>query len=265
MRRTIIALMVATSLIVFAYSVGHTQPTPIISGNFCVNARTGAMRNQLIKNGIVQACHKGELLAAIINFDSAPTPNSTASPQPSSTPTADPTASASPTPTATPSPQAQQCSGCYVDANGTEIGPTLGTNDAFAETVMLKINGVAMGVPISQQGFVDEGGGTLFYQSADCTGQAYVAVGINATQPYNPIIEVDDGLTAPFTAGSVVWYAQTPLQTFTANSQEGFADPSNPATGVGCYTGNGPQTIQAGLPAHFDLNGLGFVPPFMAQ
>lgn len=263
MRRAIIAAMVVTSLIVFAYSVGHTQPTPGISQGFCFNLKTGAMRNQLIKNGVMQACHKTEFQASIINIESAPSPFSTVSP--SATPTADPTASASPTPSATPTPQAQQCSGCYVDANGTEIGPTLGTNDAFAETVMLKINGVAMGVPISQQGFVDEGGGTLFYQSADCTGQAYVAVGINASQPYNPIIEVDDGLTAPFTAGSIVWYAQTPLQTFTANSQEGFADPSNPATGAGCYTGNGPQTIQAGLPAHFDLNGLGFVPPFMAQ
>ena len=257
MRRTIIALMVLSSLIMFAYSVGHAQPTPSISPNFCFNKITGAMRNQLIKNGVAQACRKTEFLASIINIESAPSPSSTATPSP------DP--SASPTPSATPSPQAQQCSGCYVDANGTEIGPTLGTNDAFAETVMLKINGVAMGVPISQQGFVNEGGGTLFYQSADCTGQAYVAVGINASQPYNPIIEVDDGLTAPFTAGSVVWFAQTPLQTFTANSQEGFTDPSNPATGAGCYTGNGPQIIQAGLPAHFDLNGLGFVPPFTAQ
>src|SRR6185437_10677998 len=125
-----VAVIIAWSLAIIivvsvtAHAASTPKPTPSVTGQFCVSNATGAMRNVLVKNGVVQPCRRNEQLVAIINFDSAPTPapSATSTPAPGAPAPPSPT----PTPTATPTAKAgdpSSCTNCVVDANGTEVGP----------------------------------------------------------------------------------------------------------------------------------------------
>lgn len=283
----LIAFWTAWILAVMAlavYAQPSPKPTPAVTGNFCVNNNTGAVRNMLTKSGVPQSCHKNEQQVAIINFDSAPTPDpapTKGGPAPTPTPSpgdptptpVDPTPTPTATPTATPTVKGDSpCSGCVVDANGKEVGPfDYSGNDAQQQQIVdVAVNGVELGLQVSQSGFVDEQQTgvqlLLGYQSADCSGQAYIVVGSGDVN-VQPIVEVSAVQRGPYVFGNTVLYAQPPWSNVTFGSVQGFADPNQPSTS-GCETpGQAPNlgTWLAGPPASFNLDNLGFTAPFSFQ
>ena len=265
MRTAIIFVMYFIFTVLFAVSaaaLSTPKATPSISGSFCVNNITGAMRNVLVKNGIPQACHKNEQLVAVINFDSAPTA------------TATPIASPSPgEPTPAPSPSPIACQGCVVDANGTEVGPLYPVGaDAQQQTeVLVSINGVPMALPVGEKGFVSGADTdvqfTRWFPTADCTGQSYMLVGGdgNGGVDVQPLVEVASVQRGPYIFEGVVWYANPQWSQVTMQSVQACSDPTecdaSPCANAG-NTAPNLGTWLAGTPATFTLSQLGFAAPF---
>lgn len=273
MRRIIVGIV---TLSIVAYAIGALaqptpKPTPAVTGNFCVNNATGTLRNVLVKNGVVQACRKNEQLVAIINFDSAPTPDptSTTAPSPGATPTPTPAPSASPTVGGDPS----NCTNCVVDSTGAEVGPLtpIGNDSAQEEAVVVSVNGVALGLPANQSGWIDLSQNNiallLWYPQANCQGQGYISVVPNPPSDAQPLVELWGVQEGPWITGNTVWYANPPLSIITPLSFYSTTDPTVPPNANTCQNaqqGTNFGNYLAGPPASGSLADKG-TPPFSWQ
>jgi hypothetical protein len=260
-----------------AYAQPSPKPTPSITSNWCINNTSGATRVVLSKNGKLQACHKGEQLVPIISLDSAPAqpaPSAAPSSDPSATATVAPTPTPDPTATATPAPSQSNCTDCVIDANGNEVGPLEVINAPYDEVVLEIIGGVAMELEVSPVGFVSQYSQqnidmVLYYPTADCSGQGYLALYDQGGSEQNiqPIVQLNYAEGSPYVYNNVVWYAQPPYSSLTMNSLQGYGDPTQPSI-TGCETPRGEAnygTLLVGPPASFNLNSLGLTPPFSVQ
>lgn len=168
-----------------------------------------------------------------------------------------------------------------VDSKGHQVGTLFGEGlGQLTQMAVTTINGVAIGLPVSETGFVDEattgsfGYLILWYPSADCAGQGYVALGSGSDpatgKPLNivPLVQetTDGGGLGTYVYDGILYYAQPPYQQLTGVSYAYFTDPNQPPVG-GCQNVP-PQDYQAfmgGPVTTFDLSSLNLTPPFKVR
>jgi hypothetical protein len=158
-------------------------------------------------------------------------------------------------------PQGQPGSLMLVDTMGNAVG-RLYYNEIEIQYVVRQINGIWVNIPVTETGFQSVGDLFYYYQSTDCTGQAYLPVARIISQP-------DRGLSSP-AAGNFatlppantpsIYFAGTP-NLLTVNSERDLTVP-----GGMCYAmsqlNNPPLTTYFGIPQSVPVSSLRLTPPF---
>lgn len=164
-----------------------------------------------------------------------------------------------------------QSAAIVVDSKNHKVGNVFfnGANPQENTLVLIQVSSTDLALMWGQDGFADESQNgipvTLFYPTADCSGQGYIAVGGGGSPAITtvPVVQPSVGQQGPVIVGTTVYYAQPPLSNIVMNSAQAFLDPNG--AGEGCSPGFGGQplgTYMAGPVTSFDLSSLGFTPPF---
>jgi hypothetical protein len=149
--------------------------------------------------------------------------------------------------------------GIMVDANGKTVGRLVGISSV--DLVVRQISGVWVLLRVRDLtvGFDSEQDAIpYFYQSTDCTGQAYFPVNLSDD---NRVIEPVNGtvaVVAPATAPSI-YFAGTPVSVVAAKSVRN--------AGQSCITfnPNSPPSIAVGPAQSIPVSGLGLALPFSVK
>jgi hypothetical protein len=161
-----------------------------------------------------------------------------------------------------------------VDANGNTVGRLyftdgnpLGLNGSY-QYVLRQINGIWVAIPVTETGFQSIGPPPFqyWYQSADCTGQAYLMVnqaifGGPSPGPSSPAA----GYPATLPPANIpsIYFAGTP-SILTLNSYQN--PPVPPFAGMCFPWTNGPSpTVYAGIPQSVPVSSLGLTLPFSVK
>jgi hypothetical protein len=135
-----------------------------------------------------------------------------------------------------------------VDGNGKEIGPYVSALQCGPEGVLLKLSGVWVNVPVNRSGF-DNCGGFLFYESADCTGKAFVGADLHTPSMTD---------WSPIVAGSTIYYGDPAAREDVTTHSRRSLDRSVRLDK--CETALVKGTLLRAMT--FDLSTLKYIPPF---
>lgn len=168
-----------------------------------------------------------------------------------------------------------------VDAKGHKVGTLFGEGlGQLTQMAVTTINGVPIGLPVGENGFVDEattgsfGYLVLWYTTADCAGQGFIALGTGSDPATGKPLDIvpllqettDGGGLGTYIYNGILYYAQPPYQQLNGFSDAFFTDPNLPPVG-GCQ--NVPpqsvETFMGGPVTSFDLNLLKLTPPFKVK
>jgi hypothetical protein len=154
-------------------------------------------------------------------------------------------------------PQGMQGPGAImvVDANGNAVGQ-LGRNDNVT-SIIRQISGIWVEIPVDvANGFVPTkdffNGANCFWQSADCTGQAYLAQRGGGSGTSSFLSQAVIATISPATQPSI-YFAASPML-LTMQSYKSFLL-NNACQAI-------QTTIYVGLPQNVSVSGLGLTPPF---
>jgi hypothetical protein len=142
-----------------------------------------------------------------------------------------------------------------VDANGNAVGQ-LGRNDNVT-SIIRQISGIWVEIPVDvANGFVPTkdffNGANCFWQSADCTGQAYLAQRGGGSGTSSFLSQAVIATISPATQPSI-YFAASPML-LTMQSYKSFLL-NNACQAI-------QTTIYVGLPQNVSVSGLGLTPPF---
>jgi hypothetical protein len=142
-----------------------------------------------------------------------------------------------------------QGSNLLVDTNGKTVG-SIGIPTFW---VLRQIAGVWVELAVSDptSGFDSSPTLTWFYQSSDCTGQAYMYVNPNTSS--SPALA--SVFTIPPATAPSIYYAGTPVLGLITKSQRGAAYTE-------CNVGSGNPYVYMGPVQSYPLSSLGLTPPF---
>jgi hypothetical protein len=148
--------------------------------------------------------------------------------------------------------------GLMVDAKGKTVGRFIWNANAGTDYVIRQINGTWVSVQVDVvAGFVPQpnAGFHTFFQSTDCTGQAYVGVSLTsgsdgANLPAQGLVAVIPPLTEP-----TIYFAGAPAAYVNVSSQLDIP-------GGTCASYSQPGTLYLGPMQSVPASSLGLTPPF---
>jgi hypothetical protein len=165
-----------------------------------------------------------------------------------------------------PRPQGTQGGTLLIDANGKTVGSIY--INGFAQqfysglhAVLQQIGGIWVELPVTDftSGFTSSSDGSnllYYYQSTDCTGQAYIYVNHAYETSAAPAVAIVTTIP-PATAPSI-YFAGTPVTGIITNSARGPASTECVVASANQYAYMGPVQI-------YPVSSLGFTPPFHLQ
>jgi hypothetical protein len=147
-----------------------------------------------------------------------------------------------------------------VDANGVSVGRLVLTVPLLSaypwHYAMRQINGIWVLIPVSPTDFLSVGPFSYWYQSTDCTGQAYLSV--------NWGVELDNSPSSP----AMGWLATLPPANIPsiyfagAPSRLTVSSYRNPGESCIVWNNGTPPTMYVGIPQSVSVSSLGLTPPF---
>jgi hypothetical protein len=144
--------------------------------------------------------------------------------------------------------------GVMVDAKGKTVGRLSATAVGGGDYIIRQINGTWVEIPVDPAaGFVPFVGILYYYQSSDCTGQAYLLVSSNEANLALPAQGVP--AIVPPSTEPMIYFAGTPTR-LTIKSRGTVPGPD-------CNTGGG--LFWVGIPQSVPVSGLGLTLPFSVK
>jgi hypothetical protein len=166
---------------------------------------------------------------------------------------------AQPPETTAPASEPPLFQGIMVDANGKTVGRLIGINSAdlvvrqiSAVWVVLSVRDLTIGFDSEQDAI------PYFYQTTDCTGQAYFPVNLSDDHHVIEPVTGTVAIVAPATAPSI-YFAGTPVSVVAAKSVRN--------AGQSCMTfnPNSPPSIAVGPAQSVPVSSLGLTLPFSVK
>jgi hypothetical protein len=130
-----------------------------------------------------------------------------------------------------------------VDAKGKTVGRLSGTATVGGDYIIRQINGTWVEIPVDPSAL-------YYYQSSDCTGQAYLLVSSNEANLALPAQGVP--AIVPPSTEPMIYFARTPTR-LTIQSRGRVPGPD-------CNTGSG--LFWVGIPQSVPVSSLGLTLPF---